>query len=255
LSLGNKMAGTRFSINPDVCYALDKSGTIVLSIEKGVFYSVTGIGSIVWAKLTNHSEGVTLDTIADDLAAEFDEVPRQEIEGDIESLLEDFRKKEIIQVNQKSTRQTNGLRESICISAVFLTRLTASLLIRFKLNTFAVFLYLTLFQFVAALGSFRARRYAVNRWPVARIRRTDQKVLDNLCVTVTKACIWFPTLSKCLQQSTATTCFLRQHGFPAEMVIGVRRMPFSSHAWVEVNGNVVNDHRNVQAYFKVVDRW
>jgi Transglutaminase-like superfamily/Coenzyme PQQ synthesis protein D (PqqD) len=249
------MASTRFSINPDVCYAIDKGGTIVLSIEKGVFYSVTGIGSIVWAKLTNHSEGMTLDTIADDLTAEFNEVPRQEIEGDLESLLEDFRKKEIIQVNQRSTQQTIGPRELICIGAVFLTRLAASLLIHLKLNTFAVFLYLTLFQFVGAFGGFRVRRYAIKRWPIAKMQRTDQKVLNNLCVTVTKACTWFPKLSKCLQQSTATTCFLRQHGFPAEMVIGVHRMPFSSHAWVEVNGKVVNDHRNVQTYFKAVDRW
>jgi Transglutaminase-like superfamily len=108
---------------------------------------------------------------------------------------------------------------------------------------------------VAALGGFRARRYAVNRWPVAKMRQADQKVLDNLCVTVTKACVWFPKLSKCLQQSTATACFLRQHGFPAELVIGVHRMPFSSHAWVEVNNKVVNDHKNVQSYFKAVDRW
>jgi hypothetical protein len=249
------MASTRFSINPHVCYALDKGGTIVLSVEKGIFYSVTGIGSIVWAKLTNHSEGMTLDTIVDDLAAEFNEVTRQEIEDDLKNLLEDLRRKEIIQVNQKSNRQAYGPRELICIGAVFLTRLATSLLIRLKLNTFAVFLYLALFQFVGACGGFRIRRYAVSRWPVAKIQKTDQKVLSNLCLTVTKACVWFPKLSKCLQQSTATTCFLRQYGFSAEMVIGVHKMPFSSHAWVEVNGKVVNDHRNVQTYFKVVDRW
>jgi len=249
------MGNTRFSISPDVCFSLDKDGTIILSIEKGKFYSLTGLGSLVWASLTNHLEGLTLDRITADLLAEFNDVSRQEIESDLKSSLEDFIDKGLIQVNQECARQANGPRELICINAVLLTRLITSLLIRFKLNTFAILLYLTLFQLVGAFGGFRIRRYAIKRWPIAKVQRVDHQVLSNLCVTVTKACTWFPKLSKCLQQSTATTCFLRQHGFPAVMVIGVRRMPFSSHAWVEVDSKVVNDHKNVQTYFKVLDRW
>jgi hypothetical protein len=249
------MADVQLSINPDVCHAFDDDGATVLSIEKGVFYSVTGIGSVVLARLASRPEGMTRGSIADDLVAEFDEVPRQEIETDLDYLLEDFQRKGIIQTGRKSKQQATGPGELICIGAVFLTRLTTNLLILLRLNTFAVFLYLTLFQFVSALGGFRARRRAIKQWPVTKAKKVDQKALNNLCVTVVKACTWFPKLSKCLQQSTAATCFLRQCGFPAEMAIGIRRMPFSSHAWVEVNGKVVNDHRNAQAYFKIVDRW
>jgi len=40
----------------------------------------------------------------------------------------------------------------------------------------------------------------------------------------------------CLLRSLALFRFLRRCGFPAEHVIGVRRVPFAVHAWVEVNG-------------------
>jgi hypothetical protein len=34
---------------------------------------------------------------------------------------------------------------------------------------------------------------------------------------------------------------LRKHDVVARLVIGYRPVPFFSHAWVEVNGRVVND--------------
>jgi hypothetical protein len=40
----------------------------------------------------------------------------------------------------------------------------------------------------------------------------------------------------CLLRSLALFRFLRRCGFPAEHVIGVRRVPFAVHGWVEVNG-------------------
>src|ERR1700761_632683 len=40
----------------------------------------------------------------------------------------------------------------------------------------------------------------------------------------------------CLLRSLALFRFLRRCGFPAEHVIGVRRVPFAAHAWVEVKG-------------------
>jgi hypothetical protein len=49
-------------------------------------------------------------------------------------------------------------------------------------------------------------------------------------------------------------CLLRSLGFPAEMVIGVHKMPFYGHAWTEVDGRVVNDHANAQKFFHVLNR-
>jgi len=54
------------------------------------------------------------------------------------------------------------------------------------------------------------------------------------------ACFYFrPVL--CLQRSVATTRLLRKGGIKGQLVIGYRAAPFFSHAWVEVDGRVVND--------------
>ena len=48
---------------------------------------------------------------------------------------------------------------------------------------------------------------------------------------------WKPVL--CLQRAVCTVRLLRRHGIHARLVIGYRPSPFSSHAWVEVDGRVV----------------
>jgi hypothetical protein len=56
---------------------------------------------------------------------------------------------------------------------------------------------------------------------------------------------WKPVL--CLQRSVCAVRLLRSHGIHARLVIGYRASPFFSHAWVEVDGRVVNGS---QAYQK-----
>jgi Transglutaminase-like superfamily len=48
---------------------------------------------------------------------------------------------------------------------------------------------------------------------------------------------WKPVL--CLQRSVCTVRLLRKYGVDARVAIGYRPAPFFSHAWVEVNGQVV----------------
>jgi hypothetical protein len=41
---------------------------------------------------------------------------------------------------------------------------------------------------------------------------------------------------------------------PAELVIGAQHMPFRAHAWVEVQGRVVNDKSYTNEMYAVLDR-
>jgi hypothetical protein len=47
---------------------------------------------------------------------------------------------------------------------------------------------------------------------------------------------------------------LKQCGVAAEMVIGAQQLPFKSHAWVEVDGSVVNDKPYMREMYAIVDR-
>jgi hypothetical protein len=53
---------------------------------------------------------------------------------------------------------------------------------------------------------------------------------------------------KCLERSIVLWWFLLCRGFPAELRIGARQSEkgFEAHAWVEVQGNIVNDTEAVR---------
>jgi hypothetical protein len=71
---------------------------------------------------------------------------------------------------------------------------------------------------------------------------------------VDEACVWYVKRAACLQRSVVATRLLRRYGFAAEMVIGCRPLPFESHAWVEVDGVVVNDLPQYRRAFTVLSR-
>jgi hypothetical protein len=71
---------------------------------------------------------------------------------------------------------------------------------------------------------------------------------------IDRACVLYFKPVQCLQRSAATVCLLRQLGIPARLVIGARHLPFQAHAWVEVEGHVINDKLSVTETYAVLDR-
>ena len=59
----------------------------------------------------------------------------------------------------------------------------------------------------------------------------------------------------CLQRSVVAARLLRRYGVYAQVVIGCRTAPFVSHAWVEVDGRVVNDSPGYQRKLRVLERF
>jgi hypothetical protein len=80
------------------------------------------------------------------------------------------------------------------------------------------------------------------------------RTLEAVCRAVDVACVFYFKEVMCLQRSAATTCLLRGSGIPAEMVIGVQQWPFRAHAWVEVEGRIVNDRPYISDIYGVLDR-
>src|SRR5260370_3903772 len=71
--------------------------------------------------------------------------------------------------------------------------------------------------------------------------RSKTPSTEDVIWAVDEACVWYVKRVACLQRSAVATWLLRRYGFRAELVIGYRPLPFESHAWVEVDGHVVND--------------
>lgn len=77
---------------------------------------------------------------------------------------------------------------------------------------------------------------------------------DSICRAIDFASVFYFKRVLCLQRSAATAVLLRRHGWPAEMVIGAQLVPFQSHAWVEIEGKVVNDKPYIHEIFQVLER-
>lgn len=112
---------------------------------------------------------------------------------------------------------------------------------------------LALYDLILRRGGFSAVHRKVRTWKTAG--RKARRHRDNQIVSTVKAATgWYPKSVLCLQRSAVLTCLLRRAGTPAEMVLGVRRIPFYAHAWVEVNGVVVNDEDSVRTEYETIDR-
>jgi hypothetical protein len=110
---------------------------------------------------------------------------------------------------------------------------------------------LSLFDMLLAFSSLRYLCLCVAAWPI-RKRKQDREIVGAVCAAVQQACVWYPKRALCLQRSAVTTCLLRLYGFAAEMVVGIRDMPFMAHAWVELDHDVVNDWPGVRKFYRPV---
>ena len=115
--------------------------------------------------------------------------------------------------------------------------------------------YLRLIQFDLYLTrrNFQALYNKVRGYPIREMSAPVDAV-ERICAAVDMACIWYWKEVLCLQRSAATTCLLKRHGVPAHMILGAQQMPFKAHAWVEVNGRVVNDKPYMREMYAVLDR-
>jgi hypothetical protein len=77
---------------------------------------------------------------------------------------------------------------------------------------------------------------------------------EQICRAVDVACVLYFKRVLCLQRSSATTLLLRRYGFPASLVIGARITPFKSHAWVELEGLILNDKAYMHQLYQELDR-
>jgi hypothetical protein len=82
-------------------------------------------------------------------------------------------------------------------------------------------------------------------------QKTDLLRILQVCAGVERARIWYPKEIKCMQHSVVIKFLLAHSGLNARLAIAGRCMPFQSHAWVELDGTVINDTQRVQQYYRV----
>ena len=120
----------------------------------------------------------------------------------------------------------------------------------------SVYTAVALLMFVAYDVAFKILGFKqlfeiIGRSHFRKRERLDPDFIQRVCAGIERARIWYPKQVMCMQHSIVTKCLLEQYGVPARLTFAARKMPFKSHAWVEVWGNVVNDTQKVRTYYKV----
>jgi len=249
-----------YRVAADVCFSTDKEGTIILDVHGGRFHSLIQSGSKLWSLLAAHDEGITQAELVDEFLKDDEDVAteaREKIEAAIQLVLQQLTRDGLLETDQTQSYSTlQKFKCRLCVASASAIRHTGNTLIRFRSVHAAAFIEFAFYEVIRKFGGFYARHKIIRQWPIANGSRSPEGAeLPALCEAVHTAAVWYPKQTLCLQKASVTTSLLRQHGFPADMKIGVRKQPFHAHAWVEVDGQVVGDHQNVRKYFREIASW
>ncbi|MFN2532213.1 MAG: lasso peptide biosynthesis B2 protein [Pyrinomonadaceae bacterium] len=240
---------TRFLVSPQVCSATDKDGTTILDVNAGKLFSAIGFTGRLWSAISAQREGLTLRelhaNIFSDTAYGNEEHTKEDLEKVLNQLIA------IGLIESASARRKIDAVPYWSLLGQSSALATTRLLLNLDLPSTAAFFQLALFDFLIRFGGFRALHKTVKEWPIADCHLWPQRpqILNESLNTASR---WYLKHALCLQRSAALTCLLRTCGMPAEMVVACRRIPFKGHAWVELNGEVVNDKPKAQAVYSTV---
>ncbi len=120
--------------------------------------------------------------------------------------------------------------------------------------TIESYLLLLRVEWIMKFSTFRRLHGVLRCQDVAKGLQEAGAPVQELCHAIDLACVFYLKPVKCLQRSAATTLLLRRHGVAAEMVIGAQLLPFKKHAWVEVDGAVVNDKPYMAEIYEQMER-
>jgi hypothetical protein len=225
-----------------------KDGGVLFDLDNDEFWKLDPIASNMWSLLcAGKSESdivTTLSTLCD--------VDPGRVAKDLESLLQSAEKRKItpeyVQISEGSKPSIQEHKHYPYYGqGLDQARPRPS-----RLRVCHAFLFLAAFDLALSIGSLKTLCLRVRRWPLRQPRRGDAEMIGRICTAVERACVWYPKKAVCLQRSAVTVCLLKSVGIDARMIVGARVMPMLSHAWVEVNGEVVNDYLKVTTVYQSV---
>ena len=123
-----------------------------------------------------------------------------------------------------------------------------------KRETLTAFIGLFAFDLVLRFFGFQSLIRTVERWHIAQPHTVDLEICRRVRAMVDRAQVYYPKKAMCLQHSAVVTCLLRRRGIPAQMVLAAQDFPPKGHAWVEVEGEVVNDKPTVKDIYRTLRR-
>jgi hypothetical protein len=224
-------------------------GGVVLDLKHDHLLKLNSVGTEMWTLL---SRGMSETQVVEQIAQQYS-VDRTRVREDLRNLLHSAGELGLSPESVSVAEPTepiagNAVAKSPAVREQDQNALNAAPTTG---DVVGAILGLTIFDIILTCRTLETLCSVVRSWPVRPRRRvSDVTVIAQISRAVERASVWYPKKALCLQRSAVTTCLLRQRGVQAQMVVGVRAMPFLAHAWVEVQGRVVNDLPRVKTFYQ-----
>jgi hypothetical protein len=245
-------------ISRDSRALLEDAGGVVLNLRDGRFSGINATGVKLW-KLLQHRGGCTRRGLVEQLATHGSDF--RSLEEDVDRFLRGMQQRALItnaslpQTVEGSGISGDGDEANLQLPAGGrtggLSARTLSPMWLFLLG----FLGLITAKFILSTGGFSKLYSAVHRWRVrGKMPSSDISLAAAVFHAVDRAARFFPKRTWCLELAAAAVWILRWYGFRAEFVIGCRRLPFASHAWVELDNKPLNQAHDILTRYTVIAR-
>jgi hypothetical protein len=244
-----------FDLSPHVRAASSPEATVLLDLRSGKYFALNAGGTILWQTV---AAGASRDQALSLLAERFSSIPVARLERDADALLGQLRDHGLLlprgsegiaialtvpPIDRSEPRgpyhagdggNAEGLGWALWAPLAFVGLLVSDVLLKF-------------------LGFSRFHRL-IRRIPTRKTGITSgaERARRIVAGVDTASALYFKR-AWCLQRSAVTLALLRLAGLPARLVIGIQRLPFSAHAWVELDGRVVNDQESARRAYTVLE--
>ena len=94
-----------------------------------------------------------------------------------------------------------------------------------------------------------------NKYKLINNEKTNYSEIQKLSKLISGTANVLPIKLSCLQKSFSLWMMLRKVGIDSDLMIGINNITkdFSAHAWVELEGNVLNDKPDISNDFTVIN--
>ena len=261
-----------------------EEGSVLMSVGGNVILRLNEVGTLIWQVLEDGRDkgGLEASDVFTGLVPLLEgcltePVPRKHVKRDLVDFLECVVTKEPVGSNRQLRREKtlSGSRRNSLVeekrSTFMVYRISRKVkrghsrsMRKFssssnrsrRSSVLTALLGLVLFDLFTKIYRFDKVHRIIERQSLrSRRRQAAIHALEDcrrICEAVDQAQIYYYKQILCLQRSTVAACLLWRRGIPAELIIAARMIPFQSHAWVELSGEVVNDHPSVRGRYDCV---
>lgn len=239
-TLYNKTSQGFLSLAEGVFYRSDAGGGIFLNTVTNKLLSVDKVGDLITSLCL---EGRNPEIIKDALARQYPAKETQ-ISVDVDAFIQELvSNRLLIDSASPSPLPGSGIISRIACFLVE-TCLSLTALCSMRAATAKLYLRLMVLHLCIRSGSFWLITRIVTDYPASD--SSDHASASTVANALSRVCRYYPTQVLCLQRSAVLTLCLRDCSFPASLVMGAMKYPLKAHAWVEINGELIDEISSLQ---------